>query len=223
MTDPDPIEADSRARARLESLVAPANTAVLTMELQNGVVGSAALLPALVDRVAEARTIAAAASVCRAARAAGVRVVHCTAEHRLDGAGVTVNAKIFAMAEKVRRSGGPVPTQAGTPGAALVPELGPEPEDIVMARMHGMTPFMSTSLDQMLRNLGITTVVVTGVSVNLGVLGLCINAVDLGYQVVLVRDAVAGVPADYAEAVIDHTLSLITTITNASELAQLWG
>ena len=104
-----------------------------------------------------------------------------------------------------------------------MPELGPEPEDIVMARMHGMTPFMSTSLDQMLRNLGITTVVVTGVSVNLGVLGLCINAVDLGYQVVLVRDAVAGVPADYAEAVIDHTLSLITTITNASELAQLWG
>ena len=40
--------------------------------------------------------------------------------------------------------------------------------------------------------------VVTGVSVNLGVFGLCIEAVNLGYQAALVTDAVAGLPADYA-------------------------
>ena len=116
-----------------------------------------------------------------------------------------------------------MPTEIGTHGAAVVSELGPEPDDIVMARMHGMTPFTSTSLDQMLRNLGVRTVVATGVSVNLGMLGLCISAVDLGYQVVLVRDAVAGVPVDYAESVIDNTLSLLTTLTTADELAGLWG
>lgn len=85
-----------------------------------------------------------------------------------------------------------------------------------------MTPFMSTSLDQMLRNLGTRTVVATGVSVNIGVLGLCLNALDLGYRVVLVRDAVAGVPAEYADAVIDNTLSLIATITTSAELCSLW-
>ena len=44
-----------------------------------------------------------------------------------------------------------------------------------------------------------TTVVATGVSVNVGIMGLCLSAVDLGYQVVLVRDAVAGVPAEYGK------------------------
>lgn len=214
---------ETKRLARLESLVDPTTTAVLTMELQNGVVGADAMLPALVDRVADAGTIAAAARVCVAARAVGSRVVHCTVEHRADGAGVTSNCAIFAMSEKLRREQGQVPTQVGTPGAALVAELGPEPEDIVVPRMHGMTPFTSTSLDQMLRNIGVTTVVATGVSVNLGMLGLCISAVDLGYQVVLVRDAVAGVPADYADAVIDNTLSLLATITTADELGDVWG
>ena len=41
----------------------------------------------------------------------------------------------------------------------------------MVSRLHGMTPFTSTSLDQILRNLGIRTVVATGVSVNLGVIG----------------------------------------------------
>lgn len=191
------------------------------MELQQGVVGPDALLPELVQRVAETGTVEAAARVCRTARAVGARIVHCTAEHRADGAGLTENARIMAHIGKLRREEG-LPTEVGTPGAALVPELGPEPADVVIARMHGMTPFMSTSLDQMLRSLGTRTIVATGVSVNIGILGLCLNALDLGYQVVLVRDAVAGVPAEYADAVIDNTISLIATITASAELCSLW-
>lgn len=207
--------------ARLRALVQPATTGVLTMEMQNGVIGPSALLPDLVDQVAQAGTIEAAAKVCASARIVGANVVHCTIEHRADGKGATENCKIFAMAEKMRQQG-TLPTQVGTPGADLVAQLGPEPSDVVVPRMHGMTPFTSTSLDQMLRNMGITTVVATGVSVNLGVLGLCINALDLGYQVVLVRDAVAGVPVDYANAVIENTLSLITTLTTSAELCGVW-
>ena len=224
----DPVENANDAKARrvkerLPSLIDPSTTAVLTMELQQGVVGEGALLPALVERVAEAGTIGHAARVCQAARDVGASVVHCTVEHRADGVGATENCKIFALGAKLRREQGIVPTEIGTPGAALVPELGPEPSDVVVARMHGMTPFMSTSLDQMLRNMGVTTVVATGVSVNLGILGLCINAVDLGYQVVLPRDAVVGIPADYADAVIDNTLSSITTVTTTDELCGLWA
>jgi biuret amidohydrolase len=82
----------------------------------------------------------------------------------------------------------------------------------------GMTPFTSTSLDQILRNLGIKTVIATGVSVNLGVSGMTITATDLGYNVVLVRDAVAGVPAEYAQAVIQQTLSMIATVVTSDDL-----
>ncbi|MYE98427.1 MAG: cysteine hydrolase, partial [Acidimicrobiaceae bacterium] len=78
-------------------------------------------------------------------------------------------------------------------------------------------------LDQTLRNLGVTTVVATGVSVNVGIMGLCLSAVDLGYQVVLGRDAVAGVPAEYEEAVIEHPLAMVATVVTSAELLEAWG
>lgn len=217
-----PPEGEDQRRVRLTQLTHPGSTAVLTMELQRGIVGPAGMLPALVEQVATAGTLAAAGRVCAAAREVGAQVVHCTAESRLDGLGANTNSKIFAMADKLRRQG-VSPTAIGTEGARLVEELGEDPRDIVVARLHGMTPFAGTSLDQILRNLGVTTVVVTGVSVNLGVLGMCLGALDRGYQIVLVNDAVAGVPADYAQAVIDNTLSLVTTLTTAGELCAVWA
>ena len=86
-----------------------------------------------------------------------------------------------------------------------------------------MTPFTSTSLDQILRNVGIRTVVATGVSVNLGIYGMAMSALDLGYQVVIPRDAVTGVPRDFADAVLDNSLSLIATLVTADELLETWS
>ena len=69
----------------LAELLAPAHTAVLTMELQEGVVGAAATIPALAEVVAEHGVIERAAAVVTAARAAGAHVVHCTAERHPAG------------------------------------------------------------------------------------------------------------------------------------------
>jgi len=212
----------SRDAAFLRRITEPSTTAVLTMELQEGVVGSLAFLPALVDEVRRAGTVDAARKVCRGARQAGARVVHCTAVSRPDGLGGAVNCKIFALGERMRRERGSGATDLGTPGAELVAGL-EEPGDFVVPRLHGMTPFTSTSLDQILRNLGIRTVVATGVSVNLGIIGMSLTALDLGYQVVVVRDAVAGVPAEYAQAVIDSSLSMIATVTTSDDLLAAWG
>jgi nicotinamidase-related amidase len=128
-----------------------------------------------------------------------------------------VNCRIFAASERIRQETGHTATEAGSAGAALVDGL-LDPRDIVVPRLTGMTPFTSTSLDQLLRNLGVKTVVATGVSVNLGIFGMAMTALDLGYQVVVVRDAVAGVPYEYAQAVIDQSLSLVATVTTADEL-----
>lgn len=206
----------------LRRTVEPSRTAVLTMELQRGIVGDGALFAALVDEVSNTGMLKTVGRVCAAAREVGARVVHCTAESRPDGAGSVANCKVFALSARVRREGGSTSTEIGSPGAALVPELGLDPRDIVVPRLHGMSPFMSTSLDQILRNMGITTVVTTGVSVNLGIFGMCMSAVDLGYQVVVVRDGVAGVPPDYAQSVIDNSLSLLATVTTAHELLDAW-
>jgi hypothetical protein len=36
------------------------------------------------------------------------------------------------------------------------------------------------------------------------------------------RDAVAGIPAEYAAAVIENTLSLVATLTTTAEVARAW-
>jgi len=213
---------DDKTRARLATLVGGSDVAVLTMELQEGVVGAGALMKALVDEVDSSGVRSATGRLCTEARARGVPVVHCTAENRPDGKGATENCRIFAMNARLRRDTGSTPIDQGSPGAALVAELGPEPEDVVVSRIHGMTPFTSTSLDQILRNMGVSTLLVAGVSVNLGILGTVISAIDLGYQVVLVRDAVCGVPREYADAVIDNTLALLTTIATVDDIVGAW-
>lgn len=215
--------AEDKQRARLVELLTSRDVAVLTMELQRGVVGEGALMKALVDEVERVGVRGTTGRLCAAARAVGVPVVHCTAENRPDGIGATENCKVFAMNARLRRETGATPIDQGTEGARLVPEIGPEPSDVVVSRIHGMTPFTSTSLDQILRNMGVRTLVVAGVSVNLGILGTVISAVDLGYRVVLVRDAVCGVPTDYADAVIDNTLSLLATIATADDVVAAWG
>lgn len=214
---------DAKQAARLADLVRPGAVAMITMELQNGVVGEGALMKALVDEVDRKGLRTTVGRLCRSARAHGVPVVHCTAENRPDGLGATENCKIFAMNARLRRDTGSTPIDQGTPGAQLVSELGPEPADVVVSRIHGMTPFTSTSLDQILRNMGVRTLVVTGVSVNLGILGTVISAIDLGYNVVLVRDGVCGVPTDYADSVIDNTLSLLATVCEAADVESAWG
>jgi len=86
-----------------------------------------------------------------------------------------------------------------------------------------VSPFSGTSLDTWLRSRRVTTVVATGVSVNLGVLGLVIEACNLGYQVVVPRDAVAGIPDEYAAAVLDTTFPLVATVTSTEALLAAWG
>jgi hypothetical protein len=40
---------------------------------------------------------------------------------------------------------------------------------------------------------------------------------------VVPRDAVAGIPTDYGNAIIDNTLSLLATITSTDDLLQAWS
>jgi biuret amidohydrolase len=205
--------------AALTDLITPASTAVVTMEVQRAVVGDQAALPALATEVAESGMIDNVARLCAAARGAGARVVHCTAAFRPDRAGSKANSRILAASMK----GAAGRMDIGSPGVELVPELGPDPADIVLQRVHGLTPFTSTSLDQILRNIGISTIIATGVSLNVGVLGMVLTAVDLGYQVVVPRDAVAAIPPSYADPLFDNTVSMLATVCTTTDIETAWA
>jgi nicotinamidase-related amidase len=200
----------------LARLAAPEHTVIVTSEVQNGVVGERSALPALAS--AARPMIERLAVLCTAGRTAGVRVVHATASRRADAAGSNTNARLFAGVKK-----SPVALLPGSFEVQVVPELGPEPEDLVLNRYHGLNPMGGTDLDPVLRNMGITTIVVTGVSVNIAVTNLVMDAVNAGYQVVLPRDAVTGIPQDYADAVIDNTLALLATVTTVDALVAAWS
>jgi nicotinamidase-related amidase len=202
-------------RRSLAELVRPEHTALVTQELQGAVVGPDAGLAALADEARRA-ALPNIARLLPVARVAGVTVVHCLVQRRADGRGANHNAKVFAIG----RNG--VAIEPSSTGARLLGEFGPDPTDLVLTRWHGLGPMGGTDLDAVLRNLGVTTIVATGVSLNVAIPNLVMDAVNAAYRVVVPRDAVAGIPAAYGEAVIDNTLSLLATITTTDDLMQTW-
>jgi nicotinamidase-related amidase len=204
----------------LHALLEPSRAALLMMECQEGIIGGiigrAGGLGALADAVERHGTIDHVARLLTAARRARVPAVHCTVARRADGGGAAVNCRLLAATKRGE------PLLPGSPRQAVVAALAPAEGDYVVTRLHGLSPFHGTELDQILRNLGVGTVVATGVSVNVGILGLTLEAVNAGYQVVIPREAVTGTPDDYVEAVLEHTLGLLATVTSVAEVLEAW-
>lgn len=202
----------------LEELTAPGNAALLTMEMQRGVVGDLAKIRPLADLVSSEGIPARLGGLVEAARRRDVAVLHCRAGFRRDRRGSYHNVPMVNAMLK-----DPDYLVVGEPACDVIPELGPAEGDLDNVRLHGMSPFAGTALDPTLRSLGVTTVIVAGVSLNVGILGLTIEALNHGYHVVLVVDCVTGYPPEYGEMVLEHSLKRITTQTTAEELQKLWS
>jgi nicotinamidase-related amidase len=203
----------------LTALVAPARSALLTLEMQNGIVGpEAGDTP--VARDVQKRGVANACGLLAAeARAAGVRVVHCIKHERVDGVGAALNTPMWRRRARL----GFEPLVPGTRGAALVDELTPEPEDIVSARTRGVTAFGGTELDAVLRVLGIETIVVCGISANVGIFAACVDGVSCGYDVVVVADAIGGSPQAYVQDMLKYSIAPIAVICDSDALIRAWA
>ena len=200
----------------LEELVAPGKAAILTM--QRGVIGDLSSIRPLADLVASEGIPARTGGLLEVARRRDVPVVHCRAGFRRDRRGSYDNVPMVnALLQN------PDYLVMGEPSTEVIPELGPAETDLDSARLHGMSPFIGTSLDPTLRSMGIETVVAVGVSLNVGILGMTIEAINHGYHVVLVTDCVTGYPPEYAEQVLQNSLARITTQTTAEELQKLWS
>ena len=202
----------------LRALLAPEGTALVLFECQEGIIGERAGGTPLAEAVRRHGTVAQAARVLAAARGAGAVVAHALVARREDGAGAAVSCLLLAAG---RKSGRP-PLVPGSPQQAPVAALAPAPGEWTLTRFHGVTPFHHTELDQLLRNQGVRTIVLAGVSLNVGILGATIEAVNAGYQVVIPREAVCGTPDDYVEAVLQHTLRLLATVVPVADVETAW-
>jgi len=201
----------------LAEWVRPERTALVTQEIQVGVVGARSALPELAAEATRVGLIQNVARLLTAARRVGVTIVHCTAARRADGLGANHNARLFQYMAKSDE-----PLLPDSEAARLVPGIGAHPDDLVLARLHGLSPFHGTELDWVLRNEGVNTIVGVGVSVNVAIQNFAFDAVNSGYQMVIPRDAVAGFPADYVGAVFTHTLGAVATLTTTDALLAAW-
>ncbi|WP_426362799.1 isochorismatase family protein [Streptomyces sp. E-08] len=205
-------------RERLGERIRPdGGVVLLTVECQRGVVGPDSALPEL---AAVARASGALGNVARlvaAAHAADVQVIHAVAERRPDGRGANSNARLFAAAARL-----PVQQHSGSAAVRIAEPIEVADEDLIVRRLHGLSPLAGTDVDALLRNLGCRTLIVTGVSANVAVPNAVFDAVNLGYTVVVPADAIAGVPADYTPAMIRNTLALVATITTTDEVLGCW-
>jgi nicotinamidase-related amidase len=71
----------------------------------------------------------------------------------------------------------------------LVPEIAQHRDDILITK-HRVGAFLGTSLDETLRQRGVTQVFLTGIATSNGVEATARSAYDLGYNLVLVTDAI---------------------------------
>ncbi|MCF3175555.1 cysteine hydrolase [Streptomyces sioyaensis] len=203
--------------ARLGAALDPATTVLLTVECQRGVVGPDSALPELAEAARTSGALANVARLVAAAHDAGVQVLHAIAERRPDGRGASHNARLFKAAERL-----PVQQLAGSTAVRVADPIPVAEDDLVVRRLHGLSPIAGTEVDALLRNLGCRTLVVTGVSANVAVPNAVFDAVNLGYTAVVPADAIAGVPAEYTPAMVRNTLALVATVTSTEEVLTSW-
>jgi len=170
----------------MELVLEPGRTALVVIDLQRGIVAAPAAPNPASDVVAHAAAIAAAL------RAAGGTVVLVHVTPSADG-----RDALRPQTDTPASQRGPLPPD----WAEIVPELGPEPGDIVITKRQ-WGAFYGTELDLQLRRRGIDTILLAGISTNVGVESTARDAYERGYQQVFVEDAMAArSPDEHANTV----------------------
>jgi nicotinamidase-related amidase len=187
--------------------------ALIVNEMQNGIANPAYDDSPLAGQVTGRGIVARINTLTAAFRAAGAPVIFAViAAETPDWAGFRVNC---ALAARIRRKGLLV---SGTEAGAIHDDLVVAPSDIVSRRSHGMAPFTGTALDATLRGYDVDTVVLAGVSTNIALAGACIEAVALGYSVVLAEDCAAGATPETHHMQVTMHLPLLATVTDAGSV-----
>lgn len=189
------------------------SSALVINEMQLGVVDAAhTLFRGLADQVEERGVLDNIARLAAAFRSAGRPVFHTPVVHRPDFADVQPNTLISALTLKGRKM------VRGSVEAGFVPSLAPEPHDHVIERTSGLIAFQGTALDSLLRRLGVDTVVIVGVSTNVGVAGCTMAAVELGYNVVIPEDCIAGADPEAHRIIVDRQLRMLARISTTDDV-----
>jgi nicotinamidase-related amidase len=172
--------------------------ALIVIDLQKGIVGVPTAQPA-------AEIVERAAQLADAFRKRNLAVVLVNATGRAPG-----------------RTAAPRPNYSfPADWADLVPELKQAASDHLVSKQ-SWGAFLGTSLDEYLRKLRVTQVIIAGIATSAGVESTARSAYDLGYNVVLVTDAMTDRDAEMHRHCVEKIFPRIAeTDTAANILAML--
>jgi nicotinamidase-related amidase len=162
--------------------ITPATTALVLIDLQRGIAGGTTVPHAASLVVQNAKNLA------QACRDAGVLVIFV----RVD---VGPNGILFPRVDS------DIPRPAFNPPpdwSELAPELGAGERDVIVTK-HQPNAFFGTDLEIHLSRRGIRTIILGGISTNIGVESTARAAQERGYDQIFVEDAMAAREADLHE------------------------
>ena len=187
---------------RLE--IDPRHTAVVTIDCQRSHLDLAvATMP--VAPQAAASMVAETARLLRFARGHGMSVIHVVSQNRIlpKGQPEALCNPFWDAVEGSRHSLTPDRESTlsrhnvvGTVQTQLMPELGPEPGDVLIDRKRRLSPYRDTDLDLTLHELEVNTVVLAGIDTSTTVLCAAFESHNRDLRTVVVSDCVQSLYGD---------------------------
>ena len=191
----------------------PARTALIIQDMQNDVImeGGAFAASGAPDHARQQNVVANARRLAAVCRERGVRVVHVWFVCEPGHPAMQRNAPLFD---------GVVEANAlvrGSWGAQPVAGLEPEAEDRTVEKTN-MSAWESGSLDSLLREAGIDTLINTGAWTNMSVEHTARTGADKGYRIIVPEDACATMNAEWHQASIRYAMPNVATVTDCDRV-----
>jgi gluconolactonase len=198
--------------------ITPSSTAMIIQDLQNDVIseGGAFADSGAPKHAASQNVVANVAGLAKAARAAGIPVIHVHYIVEPGAPGLKLNAPLF---RGVKGSNAVV---RGTWGAAPVAGLEPASGDLVVEKVR-MNGFFGTKLDSLLRGFGAETLIVTGAWTNMSIEHTARHAADAGYEVLVASDGTSTVNDDWQRAGLNYALTNVGRTPTCAEIIAAIG
>jgi len=187
-------------------------TALLLVDLQNDNVHAEGAFASFgaADHAVEQELIPHVQQLLEWARKESMPIIHNRIVFYPGGNFGGANAPIFRMI-------GPESLRLGSWGADALEGLEALEGEPVLIR-NRMSSFNGTGLDILLRNTGVTTVVVAGVWTNMAVEHTVRDAADHGYRTILATDATSSINADWHAAALNYALTNIAELQSTDEI-----
>jgi nicotinamidase-related amidase len=176
-------------------------SALVVIDLQKGIVSAHTYPPA-------AAVVTQAAHLATEFRRHGLPVVLVNVTGRAPG-----RTEVSRLASSAARS---------ADWADLIDELGVQPTDHLITKRR-RSAFHDTGLDTLLRDLGVTQIVLAGIATSAGVESTARSASDYGYHVVLATDAMSDPDADAHRHSIERVFPRLGETATAAEVIDMVG